>query len=102
MKLILLFIILSSALVGCSLNSTGNYSPNCGGTAKSYKKDVLPIFQSSCMQCHNNFGSYSAIYSDRNSINNYVSSGSMPQNSSLTNAQKDAIICWIQSGAPNN
>jgi hypothetical protein len=28
--------------------------------------------------------------------------GSMPKNSTLTNDQKDKIICWIDAGAPNN
>jgi hypothetical protein len=31
-----------------------------------------------------------------------VLSGLMPQNATLTTAQKNTIICWIDSGAPNN
>jgi hypothetical protein len=26
----------------------------------------------------------------------------MPQNGSLTSSEKNAIICWIDNGAPNN
>jgi hypothetical protein len=26
----------------------------------------------------------------------------MPQGSTLTTAQKNSILCWIDSGAPNN
>jgi hypothetical protein len=31
-----------------------------------------------------------------------IVSGTMPQNATLTPAQKNSIICWIDSGAPNN
>ena len=31
-----------------------------------------------------------------------VLSGSMPKNGSLTAAQKNSIICWIDAGAANN
>lgn len=81
---------------------TANYTATCSGTAKSFKTDVLPIFQSSCAKCHSNFGSYASISGDDASIKSKIVDGSMPKSGSLTNAQKDDIICWINNGSPNN
>lgn len=85
---------------------------NCS-TARSYAADINPIIQSSCAinsGCHAS-GSTNGpgpllIYADVNNakitIRSAVASGTMPKTGSLTNDQKNAIICWIDSGAPNN
>jgi hypothetical protein len=31
-----------------------------------------------------------------------VANGTMPKTGTLTTAQKNSIICWINNGAPNN
>jgi hypothetical protein len=85
---------------------------NCA-TPKSYAADVSPIIQSSCAintGCHatgstNGPGPltiYAEVFNAITSIRTAVANGTMPKNSSLTNDQKNAIICWIDSGAPNN
>lgn len=95
--------------------------PNTGGgaldcstvTNKAFNADVNPVIQSSCAStssCHGSgsvngpgaLTSYSAIFNARNAIRTAVSSGSMPQNSTLSNSQKNSILCWIESGASNN
>jgi hypothetical protein len=58
--------------------------------------------RSVCSGCHSQFTNYSNIYQDQNSIRAYIVDGSMPRSGSLTTAQENAIICWIDSGAPNN
>jgi len=98
-------------LLSCSKGKV-NYSPDCSGAAKTFSGDVSSIISSSCATsgCHaagsgNGPGAltnYSEIFNARSSIRRQVGNGSMPQNSSLTNSQKDAIMCWIDSGAPNN
>ena len=85
---------------------------NCS-TPKSYATDVTPIIQSSCAinaGCHaigstNGPGpltSYAEVFNAKTLIRTAVASGTMPKNSSLSTDQKNAIICWIDSGAPNN
>ena len=85
---------------------------NCA-TPKSYSADVSPIIQSSCAinaGCHANGSTngpgalvlYADVYTARTQIRTAVANGTMPKNSSLTNEQKNAIICWIDNGAPNN
>lgn len=86
---------------------------NCSGPAKSFSNDVSPIFQASCASsggCHGNgsfngpgeLTNYSKIFNARSSIRSAVASGDMPRIGSLTPAEKNAILCWIDNGAPNN
>lgn len=89
-------------LVSCSKDNSSPYIPNCNGAAKSYSTDVAPVVQSACVSCHQNYSSYSSVYSSRNSIRSMVASGQMPQGKSLSNEDKDKILCWIDNGAPNN
>ena len=89
-----------------------NYAPNCSGT-KSFATDVSPIIQSSCAVssgCHGSgstsgpghLSTYQQVFNARTNIRAAVASGRMPQGGALTNAQKDALLCWIDAGAPNN
>ena len=91
-------------LTGCSKisNSNGSYTPSCSGAIKSYKTDVAPLIRTYCSGCHSNFSTYANLSADRNNVSGMIESGSMPRGSGLSSAQKDAIICWISSGAPNN
>jgi len=104
MKKIMLGVFVCSVFLGgCSKSSTSSsYTPDCSGAAKSFTKDVLPVFQSVCVGCHSKFSSYSGISADKSSIRSKIVDGSMPQGTSLSSAQKNNIICWIDNGAPNN
>jgi uncharacterized membrane protein len=110
-----IFISFIATGMSCSKSNDGG-----GGTTvdcntvsnKAFAADVSPIIQSRCAitGCHDaastNSGGpltgYSQIFNKRSNIRSEVSSGRMPQGSSLTDAQKNSIICWIDSGAPNN
>ena len=105
-------------LAACSKGGSDASVPNNGGmidcstVPKSFAADVNPIIQSNCAisGCHasgsiNGPGpltNYTLIFNARTSIRAAVLSGAMPQNSTLPVAQKNSIICWIDSGAPNN
>jgi len=89
------------------------FTPDCSGSAKSFANDVSPVFQTSCAinsGCHatgsgNGPGpllTYLQIFNARADIRSAVASGHMPLNSTLTATQKNAILCWIDNGAPNN
>jgi len=89
------------------------FTPDCSGPAKSFANDVSPVFQTSCAinsGCHaagsgNGPGpllNYSQIFNARGGIRPEVASGHMPLNATLTASQKNAILCWIDNGAPNN
>ncbi len=118
-KTVIASVILSVVIVffSCSKsksdnNSGGNNTIDCSGTTKTFAGDVNPLIQTFCNQadCHasgstNGPGpitSYTQVFNARSAIRSAVASGLMPRNTTLTTAQKTAIICWIDSGAPNN
>jgi len=105
MKKILIIALISLGLwTGCTKvsNSNSSYTPSCSGKVKSYKTDVSPIINAYCSGCHSNFSTYASLSADRNNVSGQIESGNMPRGESLSTTQKDAIICWISSGAPNN
>jgi hypothetical protein len=100
-------------VVSCSKSGSGDDpAVTCDGTPKTFVTDVNPLIQSFCNQpsCHTNGSSngpgpltnYTQVFNARSAIRSAVSSGFMPRNATLSTAQKMAIICWIDSGAPNN
>ncbi len=90
----------------------GTYTPNCTGAAVQFTANVLPIFQSSCAAsgCHNAgsqngpgaLTNHAEISGAQAQIRDAVLKGRMPKTGSLTTAQKNSIICWVDAGALNN
>lgn len=103
-------------IVSCSKSGSDNDDDsnvtNCNGISKTFATDVNPIIQSFCNQsdCHapgstngpGQLTNYTEVFSARNVIREAIRTGLMPKNTTLSAAQKNAIICWIDSGAPNN
>lgn len=114
MKKTIIFICACAVLVinACSKNNVSGYTADCS-VAKFFSADANPVIQSYCATnsgCHGIGSShgpgaltnYAQIYSARSAIRTSILNGSMPQNSSLTDAQKNAVVCWIDAGASNN
>lgn len=99
-------------IISCSKGGNGDDPVDCSTVAKTWSANVSPIIQTFCNQqtCHdvasvNGPGpltNYSQVFNARSDIRIQISTGLMPQNATLTAAQRNAIICWIDSGAPNN
>jgi hypothetical protein len=100
---------------GCKKNTGESSSEpvDCSVVDSHFAGRVLPIVQASCAVssgCHGNgsingpgvLSNFTQISNAANSIRNAVSSGSMPKDSRLSAADKNAILCWISSGTPNN
>jgi hypothetical protein len=75
----------------------------------SYENSVKDIIENSCAVsgCHNgsispNLRSFATVQARASSIKARTASGSMPRGSTLTQAQKDAIACWVDDGALQN
>jgi uncharacterized membrane protein len=81
--------------------ATSSYTPNCNGTPL-FANNVLPIIQANCVSCHSSYNTYSGVKAGVSAIRSEVVSGRMPKGGSLTSDQKNAIVCWIDGGAPNN
>jgi hypothetical protein len=79
---------------------------------KAFAADVNPTIQSSCAigGCHDAASTngpgplltYSQVFNARTTIQSAVSAGRMPKTGSISTSQKNSILCWIESGAPNN
>jgi len=123
MPKIFFVIIIALALSSCSKSGSSNggtttggggggTTVNCSSVPKSFATDVDPTIQSFCniSGCHNagSFNgpgpltNYTQVFNARTSIRTAVSTGAMPQNATLTAAQKNSILCWIDAGAQNN
>lgn len=111
-----LFIFCASFFITCSKSNSsggGTTPAYCDGITSKYAADVQPIIINTCLlgsNCHSagstNTGGeltdYTKVFNKRTQIRAAVNSGVMPQTGTLTTDQKKKIICWIDSGAPNN
>ncbi len=116
MKKAIGFIIFAAMLLAACSKSSDTPTTTGGGnctTVSKFSTDASPVFQSQCAtnsSCHatgagNNGGvlaTHAQISAKAASIKSQVNSGAMPRGSTLTTAQKTAIICWIDAGAMNN
>jgi ubiquinol-cytochrome c reductase cytochrome b subunit len=79
----------------------------------SYQKDILPIVQNSCLQCHANFTKYSGISKvvtpgnpDKSKLYEHLTGKLQPQmpfgQKPLSKDQIQTFKNWIQDGAKNN
>jgi len=97
---------------GGTIGGGGSTTTACTSVPKAFAADVNPIIQGFCnvVGCHNSgspngpgaLTNYTQIFNARSNIRAAVSSGLMPQGTSLSTAQKNSIICWIDAGAQNN
>ncbi len=78
----------------------------------SYSTDVAPIISQSCgvTNCHdgsNSFRStltnYTGLFNNRLGSLSRINSGAMPKSpGTISNADKQTVLCWLEDGAPNN
>jgi hypothetical protein len=91
----------------------GGGTVNCTGVPSTFATTVNPIIQSTCATdatCHgagsaNGPGplqTYNQIFAARINIKTAVGNGTMPKTGTLSTTQKNSIICWVDSGGPNN
>jgi len=114
---LILFLLIASVIIACSKSSSGggsgNTTVNCSSVSnKAFAADVNPIIQATCntVNCHNAgslngpgpLTNYTQVFNARTDIRGAILAGTMPQNTTLSQSQKNSIACWIDSGAPNN
>ena len=109
--LVSLFVISSCSKKGSDTNPNNN-NIDCSGAPKTFTVDVNPLVQGVCNMpsCHasgstNGPGpltNYTQVFNARVAIKSAVGNGTMPKTGTLTTAQKNSIICWVDAGGPNN
>ncbi len=103
-----IFIVLT--FVSCHKGKT--LAPGSCVTTISYTTDIIPIIQSSCMECHdtwitehNNIVNYINNESWQNAIWGSYTMPKMPNNfgiDSLTSDEIQIMKCWVEQGFPEN
>lgn len=78
------------------------FTPSCSGGTPSYANEVKSLVSSKCVSCHSSYSSHAGLTANTNKIRETIIDGSMPKNGTLTDDEKNKIICWIDGGAPNN
>jgi hypothetical protein len=75
----------------------------------SYANQIQQIIANNCAisGCHNgsrspNLTTFQGVQANASRIKTLTQNKSMPKDGSLTQAQIDAITCWVEDGAPNN
>lgn len=96
------FLFLLTTITVSSCKKEQDYTPNCNGAAKTYTLEAKPAIQSNCVSCHSNYGSYNSVKNDASAIRSAIANGSMPKGKSMSDSDKDNVLCWIDAGAPNN
>jgi hypothetical protein len=100
-------------LIRCASNDQSTETTTCSGVSLSFANDVYPVIKASCATnsgCHGTGSkqgpgellTYSEVYGARGEIKSSVSSGKMPEGSTLSSNDKNTILCWIENGATNN
>lgn len=110
--ILIVFITISCSKDGSAGGGGGSMLDCSTVTNKAFAADVNPIIQSRCNVpgCHsagstNGPGpltNHAQVAAAASSVRSAVASGRMPQGGALTTAQKNSLLCWIDSGAPNN
>lgn len=111
---VLVFISCSKSNPASNGGSGGNGKTfSCTGISPKFSTDVTPILTSICSinsNCHaagstnagGPFTTYLEVFDKRSNIRGAILSGNMPQSGTITQAQINAFICWIDAGAVNN
>ncbi len=87
-------------------------APACpDGGVPSYKTDIAPIIQATCIKCHGPTGTagfymttYPEVFDQFGSILSQVTVCQMPPLNGpvMTDAQRVALTAWLRCGAPDN
>ena len=114
MKKIVFVLMTGIIMYACTKSNGGGgtiTTPTCTGT-QSFTNDVNPIILATCAisGCHgagslNGPGpltTYAQIFNARAAIRTAIVNGTMPKTGTLSTADRNTIICWIDNGAQSN
>lgn len=110
---ILTFTACSKSDTTTSGGTGGTKTFSCVGISPKFSTDVQPILTTLCSinsNCHAGgssnsggpFTNYTEVNAKKSNIRAAIIAGTMPQGGTISQAQINAFICWIDSGAPNN
>lgn len=106
-KIILAASVLAIA-VACTKEST--VSVTCGSSVPSYSSEVSVVMRQCCTSCHgagNARGgvalhSYGMLKQNSGGVRKIFTSSMAHEGVSISTAQRNTVVCWIDNGMPNN
>jgi uncharacterized membrane protein len=90
-------------VLACKKNQT--FVPVCDGSNPTYDADISLIISQNCVQCHSNYSTYAGLSSATSNgsfTKEVLTNQTIPQNSSLSEAQLNKIQCWVENGFLEN
>jgi hypothetical protein len=103
-----IMVILLSLLAGCKKTTVTDTPVACDPNI-SYVNTIKPMLAVDCNTsgCHDDIvitslDNYQTLHDGALQVKNSILSGRMPKNKTLSAADKNAIVCWIDSGTKNN
>lgn len=113
MRRIVLIAALGMQMLSCEYNVEAEEMQLVGvcDPVISYVGVIRPLIDNNCMPCHNGDGSqpfapnlmsYNAVESIASLVKEVTQSRRMPKSGSITDAEIEAIKCWVDNGALNN
>jgi hypothetical protein len=95
-------------MVQCSKSQNNSTATVCTSDY-SFSKNIKPILDLNCNYagCHDDLtitalSSYQTVHDGAAQIKTSIVAGRMPKGKTLSASDKNAIFCWIDSGAKNN
>jgi hypothetical protein len=90
-------------LAACGGTTGSSTTADCATVTDTYASYGQAFFTTSCRTCHehtNQFGTQAAVLASLTSIESEISSGKMPEGTSLSASEKARVLAWLSCGAP--
>ncbi|NNE76416.1 MAG: cytochrome c [Pricia sp.] len=111
-KRLICIVLIAFQLVSCEYHVENEEIVDDSCTpAVSFSAFIRPLIDTNCMPCHNgdgtepfapNLTTYASVESISELVKEVTQSRRMPKEGTLTDAQIEAIACWVDNGALNN
>ena len=95
------FALLLAALLpfACGTDLSATTVSDGGSCSDTWSGYAQSFFSTRCASCHSQFGTQASVQSYASAINSEISTGRMPQGSSLSSSEKTRILDWLVCGA---
>lgn len=96
-------LVLTGVLLAACGGSTTSSTADCSTGTDTWANYGQAFFTTTCRTCHehtNQFGTQAAVLASLNSIESEISSGKMPEGTTLSASDKARVLAWLSCGAP--
>lgn len=95
--------LLFAACFFSSTSCSGTATTDCATVTDTWSSYGENFFATNCITCHehtSDFGTQSAVVSRLDEIEQQISSGQMPEDTTLSSTEKSRVLAWLSCGAP--